>query len=284
MLSSDGRRNSGKMLTEVQQQEITEEYRRGAKPKELIQRYGILRVQLYALLRKAGVALQNPERGYRKQDHSCVVCGEDRPLPPYAPNKIWMSTPCCKDEACQTIVFVRPDLRRVPAISFGGRKLKGKSGKGDRHLWDVVADVAEVVEAITCLDAAELTAVEKAYCPKADERGLDVSQVAKQSPWGRLSEVTVAVHLRSTEGATTSVLLRTRLPGEKPVDVFLRRYFGKDATDETLVDAFNILYLWRCHCPQQKVYMIRHRDYFPTEPGDYGFCSSCGAAALEIRR
>lgn len=262
-----------RILTPERQQELVKDYLAGVYRTELSKKYDLFPTQIYAYLRKNGVQANRQRKP--SLEYYCAVCGALRPMPPYSPNAIWRVMATCGDPACKGILYVRPDLRvraLLPYYRSGGKsKWKGTP-------WDDVWDI-NVRKEIVELDATELAALEYAFHLGVDERGLDLSERARKSLWGRLSQLSIAVHLRA-EGPSDTAL---RLSRKQPLKEFLRMHFGKDVESAAVTaDAFDVVYLWRCACPNQTSYAIKSLSEFPTETGEYGVCALCSAAALEI--
>lgn len=263
-----------RILTEARQQELVADYLAGVKRVDLSKKYDLFPPQIYAYLRKNGV--QANRAGGQHPKYHCVVCGEDRPLPPYSPNKIWRSTAACSDLACKTLLTVRPDLRKRPSfVTFKGKK-SAKPPSSFR--WEDLRELKPQQE-ILFLDDIELAALQKAFQLSFDERGVDVPEKAQTALWGRMSKLSIAVHLRAPIAGETSVTLAD----DEPFKEFTRRFLGRSNEEMlSMLCAFDVIYLWRCSCPQQQVYIIRTREEFPKRPGEYGVCPLCSAAALEI--
>lgn len=264
-----------RILSTERQRELVQDYQNGVRRVDLSDKYDLDPQQIYAYLRKNGV---RPNRNPRKA-YYCLVCGIERPLPPYSPNHIWRSTPTCGDIACKSIMLFHPELRLRPLPPSAANRPPFRTPE-PYIMWDEVEFDDEAHKEITRLDAAELASLQEAFLLAEDERGKDLPEASRRSLWGRLSEMVIAVHLRATQGAETSV----RLVGRDPHRSFLKQFFGGDSeTTRQAANAFDVLYLWRCSCPQQQVYVVKRLDDLPTEEGDYGVCTTCSAAALEIR-
>jgi hypothetical protein len=242
-------------------------YLDGVKRVPLCEEFNLFPTQLYAYLRRNGV--QNNR--IKTRPHLCLVCGAERKMPPYSPNAIWRNIQTCGDPACKSVLYVRPDLY-IP--------LQVKPGKVFRRVpplpWEFMVDT-DTLDGASRLTETELAALERAFSLRADERGLDVTETAKKALWGRLSKLTIAICLVSEGPTMTSIKLSKR----GPLKEFFSRFFGKEAEGGD-VSCFDVLYLWRCDCPEQTSYVVRSIAELPVLPGDYGVCSRCGAAALEI--
>jgi hypothetical protein len=254
--------------------ELIADYRAGVKRDAIMKKYRVNPPKLYDTLRKYGV---QANRKPTKYNFFCVVCGEPRPLPPYHPSAVWRSMPTCGDEACKSVILFRPDLRvrEVPLVPPGRHKRPSRAFK----MWNDLVDF-EVADEINRLTDAELAAIERAFTLGVDERAADVSEVALQALYGRFSEVTIAVRMVGQNPAETTLTL----DADTARGAFFRMYFGDDAPKlrKSVESMYDVLFLWRCACPEQTVYVIRKPEDFPKEPGEYGVCGRCGAAALEL--
>ena len=264
------------ILTEEQQQELVADYQAGMKRVDIAAKYGLFAPQIYAYLRKHGV--QANRQPNKRSSLYCVVCGAERPMPTYSPSASFRSIPTCGSEACKSILLFRPELRLRAVIP-------APHGKRDRRglklpEWETSWEMEPRKEILT-LDATELAALEAAFKLGTDESGQDITEAARTALWGRLSKLAIAVSLRAVEVGETSLTLSRR----QPLHEFLRRFFGYDV-EATLrsgfADAFDVVYLWRCSCPQQESYVVRKLSDFPARPGEYGVCSLCSSSALVI--
>lgn len=250
------------------------DYRAGMKRNDIMKKYRVNPPKLYDTLRKYGV---QANRLLTKYNFFCVVCGEPRPLPPYHPSAVWRSMPTCGEEACKSVILFRPDLRvrKVPYVPPGRHKKPSQAFK----LWNDLVDF-DVAEEINRLTDAELAAIERAFTLGADERAADVPEKALQSFYGRFSEVVVAVRMVGVNPSETALMFPTSTARKD----FFRMYFGGDSLKarESAESMYDVLFLWRCACPEQTVYVIRKPEDFPKESGEYGVCGRCGAAALEL--
>lgn len=251
-------------LNVEQQLQLVADYKSGVHRVALTEKYSITPPRLYAYLRQHGV---QPNR-CPKKPRLCVVCGDPKPLPPYRPSAIWSTTFACKEMACKTLLIVRPDLRpRPPQMNQTGRVHKRPIGN-DFIEYDKYEDIIELTE-------SELATLCRAFRISQDERGADLTEEQRKALYGRASQLTVAVHTRARAASETSM----SLPKNRTQKEFLKRYFGGD---ESLASAFDVIYLWSCGCPNQTSYVLRSLNELPDEKGEYGFCSYCGAAALEV--
>lgn|GEM_PF-5305688 len=272
-MASCSNQRTRSVLTEEQQTELVADYVAGMRRVDISAKYALFPTQIYAYLRRRGV---QANRLRRSSSLTCCVCGHQREMPAYSPSSRFRALATCGDEACKSILLFRPEIRKHHNDAPCGRK-----NSWVRHYieWPDHLNV-ETYDEITDLDAAELAALEAAFELGVNDIGEDISPEARKSLWGRLSMLSVAVHLRSEEAADTAITL----PAKRPLATFLRRYFGKDTEESAAVaDAFDVLYLWRCRCPQQETYVLRSTADLPTAPGEYGTCTTCSAAALVIK-
>jgi len=262
------------ILTEQQQQELVAAYQAGTKLADLRAKYNLFAVQVYAYLRKHGV--QASRQPSKRPSLYCVVCGDERPMPTYSPSASFRAIPTCGSEACKSILLFRPELRLREVIL---PVQNNRDQRGRKFMeWEPSWEMAPRLE-ITTLDATELAALEAAFHLGTDESGQDISETARTSLWGRLSQLAVAVNLHSTTVGDTAITLSKR----QPLQGFLRRFFGHDVeAASVLAEAFDVIYLWRCGCPQQESYVIKTLSEFPSQPGAYGVCSLCSSSALVI--
>lgn len=263
-----------RILTQERQYELVKDYLAGVYRTELSKKYDLFPTQIYAYLRKNGVQANRQRKP--KLEYHCVVCGCLRPMPPYSPNTIWRLTQTCDDEACKSILLMRPDLRARAPMS--APRVAGAPSHTHKRLWEDLQEL-DAQQEIASLDATELATLERAFHLGADERGADITESARRSLWGALSDVSVAVHLRAEGPAETAITLSKK----NPLGAFLKRFFGgcSDAMADT-ADSFDVVYLWRCGCPRQQSYVIRSLTDLPSTPGEYGVCTLCSAAALVI--
>ncbi len=263
-----------KLMSKQRELELVADYQVGVTRSAIMKKYHVNPPKLYDTLRKYGV---QANRTPTKYNFFCVVCGAPRPLPPYHPSAVWRSMPTCGDEACKSVILFRPDLRirKVPGSPPKTCKKPSKAFK----LWNDLVDF-EVAEEINKLTDAELAAIERIFTLGTDDRLLDVSEAARKSLYGRLSEITIAVRLASAKPAETSLVFGA----EAGIGGFFRTYFGDDSNKmrKSVENMYDVLFLWRCACPEQTVYVVRKPQDFPKKSGEYGVCGRCGAAALEL--
>jgi len=263
-------------LTEEQQTALVADYRAHMPRVALVEKYHLHPPQLYAYLRRHKVRLRMRKR---KPRFFCAVCGKPRPLPVYSPNSIWLSMPTCGRPECKSVMLFRPDLhlREVPKVIKSPRHHHYPKGRQPR--WNDLVDMS-TAEDVNRLTEAELAAIEKAFRLGTDERLADLPETARKAIFGRLSEVTVAIRLLAEKPAETTL----EFDSETAQGDFFRMYFGDEAKSarEVVGNAYDILLLWRCGCPEQTVYLIRNPAEFPCKPGEYGVCERCGAAAMEL--
>jgi hypothetical protein len=249
-----------------------QDYLTGMRRVDISAKYDLFPTQIYAYLRRRGV--QANRHAKHERTAICSVCGVVRPMPPYSPSNQFRTRPTCGDPACLALMTFRPELR-LRAIS---KVYPFKGRPGATYPWEFLAE-AETYRRISHLDATELATLERAFQLGVDERGHDITEGARNSLWGKLSELSIAVHLRST-GLTDTALTLSR---KQPLHEFLRRFFGRDVELAAVTAAaFDVVYLWRCGCPQQEGYVIRSLAEFPSRPGDYGVCTMCASSALVI--
>jgi hypothetical protein len=233
------------ILTDEQQRELVKDYRAGMKRVDISAKYDLKPTQIYAYLRQNGVEA-NRRADRRRVVHFCVVCGDVIPMPPYSPSNGFRPLATCNDPACVSLALFRPDMRQRLPLTRGRQRPEYN-------------DDEEVIYTV--------------------ERGKDIPLTARRSLWGRLSELSVAVRMYALGTAETAITL----PRRNPVGEFLRRFFGNNPKAAVVkANAFDVLYLWRCNCPNQKSYVIRSLAEFPRRADEYGVCPRCTSTALVI--
>lgn len=257
------------ILDQEQQKRLCQMYLDGVRRVDLSKEFNLFPTQIYAYLRKNGI--QNNR--HRLISRLCIICGARRPMPAYSPNNNWRGIPTCGDVACKAILLVRPDLCTPKNTRCSGTS---KAKHRNCNPWDFLVNI-DIIDSLTRLTESELLALERAFSLREDARGLDLPETARKALWGRLSNLTIAVRFVSEGAATTAVTLRR----QGPLKDFFQQFFGREA-EPADVRCFDVLYLWRCECPEQTSYVVRSIGELPVLPGDYGVCPRCGAAALEV--
>lgn len=240
-------------------------YLSGERVVDIASRCGCQRKTLYAVLRAAG---HEPSRHAARRTpptpaHFCIVCG--CPKPPSSSGHRsgkWFTRPSCGDPSCVSMLMYVPH-KPSPSAARGKIKLlrtEEEISYEEMRAYDEDLDQSDVLE--------------REFQGYADERGADIPESARKAPWGMRSNISIATMARSRDVSDVGMILVA--PARER---FLERFCGGD---ERYLTSFEIVYAWRCNCPEQSVFVVESFEDFPDDPGYYGACPRCGAVALLV--
>lgn len=238
-------------------------YLAGERVVSIAERSGCPRTTLYAVLRSVGIEPGRHQRsGPPTKAHHCVVCGGRKRTPPSGHlSGGWARQPTCGSPDCVSLLLYVPH-KKVSRFWSGHRD----------PLLDVEIDYVEMAEFDDELGHDD--ELERDYEVFEDERGADIPESMTSFPWSSLSMVTIA--MMAPVGEPSEISLRLSVP---PRETFVGRYFGGDLS---MAKSFEIIYAWRCGCPEQALYVLKTVEDIPEEPGYYGACPRCGSVALAV--
>jgi hypothetical protein len=240
-------------------------YQSGERVAGIAERHGVPRSTLYAVLRSAGI---DPVRAPRSiplaRGHFCRACGAPKRIMPSGHRSgSWFSSPTCGDPACVAMVMYVGSKGKRHGVRYRSRAL--------RPVYTDL-DYDEVLGYDLDLDCEDV--LERDFEVFVDERGLDLSSATREFPWGTLSTVSIAVRAVSAE--PSEIGMRLRCP---TTEAFVERFCGGDPS---VLGPFDLIYAWRCSCPEQTVLVARTLAELPDAVGFYGACPRCGAVAIEV--
>lgn len=236
-------------------------YLAGERVVDIASRHGVNRSTLYAALRAAGAPVSRSSRSVPENPrYHCKVCGgRKRPLPSGVIGGEAKRRPTCGDPACVSLLALVPHRTR----SNTGRKWKHPASEIEGE------EMAEYADAIDRGDV-----LERDFQRTIDERLADVPESMRSFPWNPAATIPIAV--MSPAGQPGEVWMRLREPAARS---FVEEYCGGD---EGFPGRFEVIYAWRCGCPQQTVFVVERLTDLPEEAGFYGACPRCGAVALSV--
>jgi hypothetical protein len=253
-------------LDDHTKQDMITSYAAGERVRSVASRHGVPLSTLYAVLRAAGVERRRPINKPLSDRHYCCVCGALRPPPSGGHLGGWWHILTCGDPACVSM------LEFVPHDSHG---IRGGRSKGRRKCFSMDAEVEHDGRSERYRIEAEFDAdLERDFEVLDDERLLDVSEQARAFPWSPVSTSLVAI--RVPPGRSSSVGLELRQP---VAQVLIEGFFGGS---REAAAGFDLIYAWRCDCPQQATFVLETIDDLPSEVGFHGACPRCGAVALQV--
>jgi hypothetical protein len=243
-------------------------YQSGEPVAALAARHGVPRSTLYAVLRSAGIEpSRSPRTTPLSRGHYCRVCGGPKKIMPSGHRSgLWFVFPTCGDPACTSLLMYVVD-------TAAKRKSKSRTHPAARSGIDTDIGYDEMREYDDDLDCDDVLERDfQVFCD--DDRGADLPVSASSFPWGPLSSISIAVRASANEPA--EVGLRLPVPAR---EAFVERFFGNNPD---ILGSFDLIYVWRCACPEQAVFSVAAIDDLPSDPGFYGACPRCGAVAVEV--
>jgi hypothetical protein len=175
----------------------------------------------------------------------------------------WYYRNTCGDPACTSMLLYVPHERSWS---------HGKDRVSHRVLGEIEIDYDDMREYDAELDRSDI--LERDFKAFVDERGADIPETVRSFPWSSLSMLSIAV--LSPAGQPGEVCLSLAAPAGRS---FVERYCGGD---EQRIAGFEVVYAWRCDCPEQTLFIVERPGDFPAEPGYYGACPRCGSVALRV--
>jgi len=244
-------------------------YLAGERVAPLAARHGVPRSTLYAVLRAAGIEPGRvPKSTPLSPRHYCGVCGGPKP-PPSSGHRSgeWWEALTCGDPACVSLSFLVPRTRKRRAREHGHHKTTAFVMGADLEYDE---ETREYTEELAFDDV-----LERDFDEVEDERIADVSAEAKAFAWSPVSASLVAVQV--PPGVPGGIGLELHRP---TAQAFLDEFCG--GSPPPVLDNFDLIYVWRCDCPQQSTFEVVSLGDLPDLPGFYGACPRCGSVALRV--